>query len=148
MCGKHFGDESKEVEVLKQIKLYETLPSLSGTLETSESGADILSRSTTVGKQSFENMWEFVQKAHEYQGQEFIFKSKHPKKRYIQVIAQSVANNQKTIIFCTDITRVKQAELQEQRMRATFFSSVAHELRTPLNSISPIVKMIIELFKK
>ena len=33
-------------------------------------------------------------------------------------------------------------------MRATFFSSVAHELRTPLNSISPIVKMVIELFKK
>lgn len=33
-------------------------------------------------------------------------------------------------------------------MRATFFSSVAHELRTPLNSISPIVKMVIELFKR
>jgi signal transduction histidine kinase len=31
-----------------------------------------------------------------------------------------------------------------QKMRSTFFSSVAHELRTPLNSIIPILKMILD----
>lgn len=85
LCGKHFGEESNEVQLLKQIKLYEALPP--ATLETSESGADLLTRSSTLAKQNFNNMWEFVQSASEYQGQEFIFKSKSPKKRYIQVIA-------------------------------------------------------------
>ena len=31
-----------------------------------------------------------------------------------------------------------------QKMRSTFFSSIAHELRTPLNSIIPILKMILD----
>lgn len=49
------------------------------------------------------------------------------------------------LVFCTDITRIKEIELQNkgQKMRDTFFSSVAHELRTPLNSIIPIVRLIL-----
>ena len=37
--------------------------------------------------------------------------------------------------------------MQGQKMRATFFSSVAHELRTPLNSIIPILEMILEILR-
>jgi signal transduction histidine kinase len=47
------------------------------------------------------------------------------------------------IAVCTDITRLKQIETNEKKIKANFFSSVAHELRTPLNSIIPILKMII-----
>ena len=47
-------------------------------------------------------------------------------------------------MFCSDITKIKEVEVREQKMRSTFFSSVAHELRTPLNSVIPILKMILD----
>ena len=31
-----------------------------------------------------------------------------------------------------------------QKVKNTFFSSVAHELRTPLNSIIPMIRMMLE----
>lgn len=52
----------------------------------------------------------------------------------------------KIIAICTDVTKIKKLEKQNQKMRAMFFSSVAHELRTPLNSIIPVVRMIIDYF--
>jgi len=48
------------------------------------------------------------------------------------------------IAICSDITRIKVAELTLQKIRSTFFSSIAHELRTPLNSIIPILQMALE----
>ena len=42
---------------------------------------------------------------------------------------------------------MKEMEVQGQKMRATFFSSVAHELRTPLNSIIPILELILEILR-
>jgi K+-sensing histidine kinase KdpD len=47
-------------------------------------------------------------------------------------------------VFCSDITKIKDVEKREQKIRATFFSSVAHELRTPLNSILPLILVILE----
>ncbi len=47
-------------------------------------------------------------------------------------------------MFCSDITKIKDVEKREQKIRATFFSSVAHELRTPLNSILPLILVILE----
>ena len=49
------------------------------------------------------------------------------------------------IAICSDITRLKEIEARGQKIRATFFSSVAHELRTPLNSIIPILRMVIDI---
>jgi signal transduction histidine kinase len=59
-------------------------------------------------------------------------------------VKTSFINEERHLIaVCTDITRLKQIETNEKKMKANFFSSVAHELRTPLNSIIPILKMII-----
>ena len=52
---------------MKETKLYEVLPSMA-SMETSESGADTMSRASTIGKHNFENMWEFVQQANENLG--------------------------------------------------------------------------------
>lgn len=57
-----------------------------------------------------------------------------------------INNDTQIIAICSDITRIKEVELQSQRLRSSLFSSVAHELRTPLNSIIPIIKMILEFF--
>ena len=73
---------------------------------------------------------------------EAIFKLKKPRK-YIQVKSATINNGSQVILFCTDVTRIKELELEGQKMRGTFFSSVAHELRTPLNSVIPILRMIL-----
>ncbi|TNV84096.1 hypothetical protein FGO68_gene3573 [Halteria grandinella] len=142
-----YDENQSEVSKLREFRLYEQLSSSSQ--ESSESGLEIKDKekvTLAAGKQ-FMTLYEYIQWATDLQGQEFIFKSKSPK-RFLQVIAQNINNGQRAIIFCTDITRVKQVELQEQNMRATFFSSVAHELRTPLNSISPILIMVLDQVKK
>lgn len=59
-----------------------------------------------------------------------------------------INNDTQLIIFCSDITKIKEIEVREQKLRSTFFSSVAHELRTPLNSIIPILKMVLDLISK
>lgn len=56
---------------------------------------------------------------------------------------QFINDDNQLIVICTDITKVKEVEIQAQKMRATFFSSVAHELRTPLNSIIPILRLLM-----
>ena len=71
-----------------------------------------------------------------------VFKAKNPK-RYIQVKTQLINDGSQIIAICSDISRIKEAEAQGQKVRATFFSSVAHELRTPLNSIIPILQLIL-----
>lgn len=73
---------------------------------------------------------------------ETLFKSKNPK-RYIQVKTQIITQGTQILAICSDVTKIKDFEHTQQRMRAMFFSSIAHELRTPLNSIIPIVRMIL-----
>ena len=74
---------------------------------------------------------------------EGIFKSKCPKK-YLQVKASLINDGTQMIAICSDITKIKAMERQQEKMRSIFFSSVAHELRTPLNSIIPIIQMILD----
>ncbi|TNV74053.1 hypothetical protein FGO68_gene9792 [Halteria grandinella] len=93
-------------------------------------------------------LWDYIVKAHEYIGEEFLFKTTQDPKYYFSVNSSIINNSSQTIIFCTDVTNMMRFEKQQQRMRATFFSSVAHELRTPLNSILPIVKMVLQLLAK
>ena len=75
---------------------------------------------------------------------DIVFKGKDPK-RFIQVKTSKINQESQIIAICSDITRIKQVEAEGQKMRSTFFSSVAHELRTPLNSIIPILRMILDL---
>jgi signal transduction histidine kinase len=49
--------------------------------------------------------------------------------------------------MCTDITKIKELESQNKKVRSKFFSSVAHELRTPLNSIIPILDILISFIQ-
>lgn len=72
-----------------------------------------------------------------------LFKSRHPR-RYIQVNTSVINGGTQIIAICSDITKIKEAQSQIEKIRSTFFSSVAHELRTPLNSIIPILKMILD----
>lgn len=72
-----------------------------------------------------------------------LFKSKNPR-RYIQVNTSVINGGSKIIAICSDITKIKLAQKQIEKIRSTFFSQVAHELRTPLNSIIPILKMILD----
>ena len=91
------------------------------------------------------NLWEFISGGlvnGKYAKVEAIFKLKKPRK-YIQVKSATINNGSQVILFCTDVTRIKEIEMQGQKMRGTFFSSVAHELRTPLNSVIPILRMIL-----
>ncbi|TNV85225.1 hypothetical protein FGO68_gene1273 [Halteria grandinella] len=76
---------------------------------------------------------------------EAVFKSRTPKK-YIQVKTTKINGGAQIIAFCTDVSKIKEIEVQGQKMRATFFSSVAHELRTPLNSILPILQLMLDTF--
>ncbi|TNV83797.1 hypothetical protein FGO68_gene5904 [Halteria grandinella] len=98
-------------------------------------------------ERTFTNMWDYLQQANKFYGQDFIFKSKSPK-TYIQVIAQGIKSNQQQIVFCTDITKLKRIEKKSQKIRSNFFSAVAHELRTPLNSIGPIIKIALSALLK
>ena len=41
-------------------------------------------------------------------------------------------------MIANDITRIKELEQYNQKIRSLYFSSIAHELRTPLNSILPM----------
>lgn len=91
------------------------------------------------------NLWEFVIRINS-EINEGIFKRKNPK-TYIQVKTALLNEGTQIIAICSDITRIKAIELEGQKMRATFFSSVAHELRTPLNSIIPILKMALDLLQ-
>ncbi|TNV85827.1 hypothetical protein FGO68_gene2536 [Halteria grandinella] len=93
------------------------------------------------------NLWQFIlamQDAQANKKTEAVFKARDPKK-YIQVKTTLINGGAQIIAFCSDITKIKEVEVQGQKMRATFFSSVAHELRTPLNSIIPILKLIIDM---
>ena len=56
--------------------------------------------------------------------------------------SQLINRETQILIICSDITGIKEAEIEMQKMRAAFFSSVAHELRTPLNSVIPILNLI------
>ena len=56
---------------------------------------------------------------------------------------QIITQGSQILAICSDVTKIKDFEHTQQRMRAMFFSSIAHELRTPLNSIIPIVRMIL-----
>ena len=42
------------------------------------------------------------------------------------------------IVIVNDITRIKELENYNKKLRGVYFSSIAHELRTPLNSIIPM----------
>ena len=70
-----------------------------------------------------------------------------PKLRFLHVKTSKINDGHQVIVICTDITKLKEMEKQGQKLRATFFSSVAHELRTPLNSILPILQMILEILQ-
>lgn len=78
---------------------------------------------------------------------EAVFKCKDPKK-YIQVKTSKINEGTQLIVFCSDITQIKEVEKREKKMRSTFFSSIAHELRTPLNSIIPILIMVLDLIPR
>ncbi|TNV85960.1 hypothetical protein FGO68_gene11327 [Halteria grandinella] len=104
-----------------------------------------ISRSKTRPQKK--NLWQFIIGMTNTENRfkvNAVFKSKEPR-RYIQVKTSLINNGTQIIAICTDITSVKEMEMQGQKMRATFFSSVAHELRTPLNSIIPILKMVLDL---
>jgi signal transduction histidine kinase len=47
------------------------------------------------------------------------------------------------LTICSDITKVKQFESMQKRIRSNFFSSVAHELRTPLNTVLPMLLVVL-----
>ncbi|TNV82568.1 hypothetical protein FGO68_gene2916 [Halteria grandinella] len=93
------------------------------------------------------SLWDIINNSKEGIMSEGIFKVSIPK-RYLQISTSLIKNSTQAFIFCTDITRMKHVERQHQRMRSTFFTSVAHELRTPLNSINPILQMLIDLIRK
>lgn len=96
-----------------------------------------------------QNLWQYIQSENFERASDQdlnIFKSKDTK-RYMQVKTSPIMESSQVLVFCVDITRVKEIELltQGQKLRSTFFSSVAHELRTPLNSIIPLVRLILVL---
>ena len=76
-----------------------------------------------------------------------MFKTKTPKKLYLQVKASLINDDKDTIVFMNDFTKIKELESTSNKVRSMFFSSVAHELRTPLNSIIPITAILLGLIK-
>jgi two-component system, sensor histidine kinase and response regulator len=76
-----------------------------------------------------------------------LFKTKTPKKLYLQVKASLINDDKDTIVFMNDFTKIKELESTSNKMRSMFFSSVAHELRTPLNSIIPITAILLAIIK-
>ena len=59
----------------------------------------------------------------------------------------TITNGRQIIAICSDITKFKEGEALMNKIRSTFFSSVAHELKTPLNSIIPMIRMMLETMK-
>lgn len=51
------------------------------------------------------------------------------------------------LILASDITQIKEQEMQAYNSRSLFFSQVAHELRTPLNTITPMSKRLDKYVK-
>ncbi len=76
-----------------------------------------------------------------------MFKTKTPKKLYLQVKPSLINDDKDTIVFMNDFTKIKELESTSNKVRSMFFSSVAHELRTPLNSIIPITAILLGLIK-
>jgi signal transduction histidine kinase len=64
------------------------------------------------------------------------------------VKASIINNGTQVFVVCTDITKIKELESHNKKVRSQFFSSVAHELRTPLNSIIPMVKMVLSFLQQ
>ncbi|TNV85650.1 hypothetical protein FGO68_gene12125 [Halteria grandinella] len=118
-----------------------------GKLKTNNNGEDVFSFGGVKDKV---NLFQFIeqiasgQQSSEGEENDIIFKRKSDQ-RYIQVKTSTFRQGSQVFAICTDVTKLKQMESQEQQMRATFFSSVAHELRTPLNSIIPILRLILQL---
>ena len=46
-----------------------------------------------------------------------------------------------------NVTRLKELETNQQKLKALFFSQIAHELRTPLNTIIPISTKLTKKIK-
>lgn len=67
---------------------------------------EVLAKQPNKRKQS---LLDFVGGSRDLKGQEVVFKGKNPKK-FIQVISQSINNDNQVIIFCTEITKVKDIE--------------------------------------
>lgn len=76
-----------------------------------------------------------------------MFKTKTPKKLYLQVKVSLINDDKDTIVFMNDFTKIKELESTSNKVRSMFFSSVAHELRTPLNSIIPITAILLGIVK-
>jgi two-component system, sensor histidine kinase and response regulator len=76
-----------------------------------------------------------------------LFKTKTPKKLYLQVKVSLINDDKDTIVFMNDFTKIKELESTSNKVRSMFFSSVAHELRTPLNSIIPITAILLGIVK-
>ncbi|TNV84176.1 hypothetical protein FGO68_gene11556 [Halteria grandinella] len=162
MCNQktisnYFSDEEKKLPRVEKLKVVKKkiqkngikLIQNSAGQDLSEGSGDNLSSSVKESPMNgISFFWEYIEKAHNYIGEEFLFKTTKDPKYYFSVNSSFINNSQQTIIFCTDVTKMMIFEKQQQRMRATFFSSVAHELRTPLNSIMPIVKMVLQLLSK
>lgn len=54
-----------------------------------------------------------------------------------------IDNDTQLMIVVNDVTRIKELESYNFKVRSLFFSSIAHELRTPLNSIFPMVDNLL-----
>ncbi|TNV85350.1 hypothetical protein FGO68_gene2027 [Halteria grandinella] len=107
-----------------------------------------------LGGETYYSLWRFINDqafAQHTQAKgldESVYKAKAPLKKYLQVKTQFINDESQMLVICSDITKLKEVDIQGQKMRATFFSSVAHELRTPLNSIIPILRLLMAQFLK
>lgn len=72
---------------------------------------------------------------------DLVFKKKG-KFKFLFVKSQSFDNDTSLIVIITDITKIKQKQLDEHKERMLFVTQVTHELRTPLNSIIPMSKKL------
>ncbi len=115
------------------------------TTSSSNNVSDLISENDDCTR---ENLWSYVIKMHQNHlgSEDIVFKANDPR-RYIQIKSSIINGGNEIIVICSDITNITIGQKMVQKMRSTFFSSIAHELRTPLNSIIPIIQMIIDLLK-
>ncbi len=46
------------------------------------------------------------------------------------------------LVLVHDVTKIKEMEAYNKKVKNTYFASVAHELRTPLNSMIPLTESL------
>eukprot|EP00347_Sterkiella_histriomuscorum_P005547 403356194 len=90
-----------------------------------------------------QSLWSFIQSFQSLpdewkSNKNYVFK-KRGEFKFLLIKVQFInQEDNQMIVIVNDITRIKELEQYNQKVRALFFSSVAHELRTPLNSIIPM----------